>query len=196
MEPFEAAEDVAGVGGRDEQRRGGDAEGALDHDVPHAPEAVDRERQTEHIRTFTAADERQEEREREERQLDDETASKRRQRDLGDERDCGEHRRVDAERPERLARRGHHGDDEQHRRRDLALGCHAVDGAVAVHRQRPVLTGTHQGPAGCSGEGPERRRTMNQTPPNSAAATTNVIVTPMMPESPVLTLALSTLRTA
>ena len=142
--------------------RRGDAECAFHDDVPHGPEARDGQREAEHLHPLSLADDRQEEREREERELDDETPSKR-EGNLGDSCEPDEHRRQAAERPERLPGRGHDREDEEHGRRDLALGCQAVDGAVAVHRQRLVV-------ARASGRGPGRRRTHEPTPPNSAAA--------------------------
>ena len=92
---------------------------------------------------------------------------------------------LDAEGPELLLRRGHDGEHEQHRRRQLALRGQPVQRPLLVHQQVPVRRrprqagGRRRSPAAPAGS--RRRRTSHTTP----APTANVAAMPTMPARPV-----------
>ena len=94
-EPFEPPQEVGHGrgGGQDDARR--HAERALDQDVPHRPEPLDGQRQTQHLDALALPDERQEQGEQHERQLDHEPL-----RDEA-ERQAGELRRARRASPRR-----------------------------------------------------------------------------------------------
>ncbi len=104
-----------------------DAEGAFHEDVPHRPEPGDRQRDAEHLDPLALPDDRQQEREEEERHLDHQPAKDEGERDVPDEGQHDEDRRVDAEGPERFTRRRHDREDEEDRRRELALRRQPVE---------------------------------------------------------------------
>jgi hypothetical protein len=91
--------------------------------------------QAEHLDAAIAPDERQQHGEEQERDLDDQSPSEAEQRDATDHGSQHDHPGEHAERPELLLRRGHDGEDEQHRRQQLALRGDAVERALLVHQQ-------------------------------------------------------------
>ncbi len=125
--------------GHDHGRR--HAERALHEDVPHPPQAGDRQRQAEHLDALALPDDGEEQREREERHLDHEPAQDERDRDLTEQHQPEEDEREEPERPERLAWSGDDREHEQHGRRELALrrepverrGARDVEVVVAAH---------------------------------------------------------------
>ena len=110
----------------------------------HAAHSPLRQRQAEHVDPLAPAEERQEQGEDEERQLDRQPRSTR-TGGAGDRRPHDDQRGVDAEGPERLPRRGHHGEDEQHGGRDLASGASRwtvmLPGGRGGGRGRPLRPG-------------------------------------------------------
>ena len=133
-------------------------ERALDQDVPHRPQALDRQRETEHLDPCALADERQEQRERDERHLDHQP--------LGDERDAArsaswastdEHHRVDAERPERLPRRRDDGEHEQDAGPRACTPARAGGRLSPVDVERVGVAAAHGAGAGRGGRSPRRR---------------------------------------
>ena len=108
-------------------RRRRDTEGAFHEDVPHRPEPGDGERDAEHLDPLALPDHRQEECEQEERHLDHQPPEDEGERDAPDEGQRDQDQRVQAERPERLTGRRHDREDEQDRRRELALWRQPVE---------------------------------------------------------------------
>ena len=178
-----------------------DTDRPFDDDVPCAPQAGDRQRHTEHVDAAPLTDERQEERERDERQFEAQPRRQRSQRHLAGARDTGEEHRVRGEGPERFARRDDDRQDEQHRRRELALRSQLVHTRLAVHEQHMAVTtvrAAHVTPCpttscpDCSSSSRRDWRTRKKRPPVIAKVTE----TPMSPARPVARRSLSTPFTA
>ena len=142
-EAFEPPEDLRDRSGRRHHDGSGDAERALDDDVPGRPEAGFGEAEAEHVDPGSNADEREEEGEGDERQLDDEPPGDEPERNLPDSGHGGEQGGVNAECPHLLPWCGHDGEDEQQRCDELAFRCERVE--LPRRRQEDLVmpTGAH-----------------------------------------------------
>ena len=171
-------------GGRGQQQRGEHAEGALGEDVPRRrrgrPRTGDR---PSHVDPLAGAEERQGDGEAARTAARSAPASAAsRGRTRASAATTGDQHGVPAEGPERLARGGHHGDGEQHHRRDLHLGREPVHRRVAVagtaraRGRRPSRT--------VRPRRPRRRRRRRRRRRSAAVAPAASAATAHQPEQP------------
>ena len=184
VQTLEPLQDLARVGSRDEDSRGGDSQRALDQDVPRTPQARHRQRSS---RALSCPGPRRRRAGAAANATNGSSIAEPPSENRSGIRATHDHRDQDGgvrcERPERLAGVATTANTNADRGDELAFGRERWTGESARDESRTVETGAHR-----SGRfhrrRAERRPTTNQRPPKSAPASAKVIATPTMPEIP------------